>query len=73
MWVLSVASNPRTETYSFSKGNGKGNGMKFECLLVSDNSDEYCLGQVRRKGKEPAATKDFEAAINKSKRALYGR
>ena len=52
-WVLSVASNPRTEVYSFDKGTGKGNGMKFECLLVSDNSEEYCLGQFRRKGKEP--------------------
>ena len=67
MWVLSVASDPLKEVYSFSKGNGKGkgNGMKFECLLVSDNSDEYCLGQFRRKGKEPAATREFDEAIKK--------
>ena len=67
-WVLSVASHPRTEVYSFTKGNGKGNGMKFECLLVSDNSDEYCLGQFRRKGKEPAATKEFNEAVDKFKK-----
>ena len=67
-WVLSVASNPRTEVYSFDKGKGKGNGMKFECLLVSDNSEEYCLGQFRRKGKEPTATREFNAAADKFKK-----
>ena len=67
-WVLAVASHPRTEAYSFDKGKGKGNGMKFECLLVPDNSDEYCMGQFTRKGKEPAATREFNEAVQNIKK-----
>ena len=67
-WLLSVASDPRTEVYSFSKGNGKSEGMKFECILVSDNSQEYCLCQFKRKSKEPAATRDFNAAADNFKK-----
>ena len=67
-WLLSVASDPRTDVYSFSKGKGKSEGMKFECLLVSENSEEYCLCQFRRKGKEPAATREFNAAADKFKK-----
>ena len=59
-FVLSAASRPRTENYSFSKGNGKGNDRKFECLIGSDKSEEYCLGQFKRKGKEPAVKREFK-------------
>ena len=67
-WLLSVASDPRTEVYSFSKGKGKSEGMKFECLLVSEDSEDYCLCQFKRKGKEPAATREFNAAADKFKK-----
>ena len=49
MWLLAVASDPRVEEYTYTKGTGKGKGKKFEVLLVSDDSDAYCLGQFRKK------------------------
>ena len=69
-WLLSVATHPRVEEYTYGKGTGKGKGKgkKFECLLVSDDSDAYCLGQFRKKGKEPAATNEFQATMEQFKR-----
>ena len=49
MWLLSVATDARVEEYTYTKGTGKGKGKKFEVLLVSDDSDAYCLGQFRKK------------------------
>ena len=42
-WVLAVATEPRQEDYQYAKGQGKGSGKKFECLLVSSDSDAYCV------------------------------
>ena len=67
-WLLSVATHPRAEDYTYAKGAGKGSGKKLECLLVSDDSDAYCMGQFRRKGKEPGATAEFKAALEKFKK-----
>ena len=66
-WLVSVASDPRPEEYTWSEGTGKGTGKgeTFECLLGSDDSTEYCLGQFKRQGKEPDATRDFTAAVGK--------
>ena len=69
MWLLAVGSDPRVEEYTYTKGTGKGKGKKFEVLLVSDDSDAYCLGQFRKKGKEHAATNEFKAATEKFKRS----
>ena len=68
-WLLSVATQPRVEDYTYTKGAGKGSGKKFECLLVSDDSNAYCMGQFRRKGKEPGATNEFKAALEIFKKA----
>ena len=67
-WLLSVAEDPKPEEYTWTKGIGKGTGKKFECRLVSEDSEQYCLGVFKRKGKEPAATKDFNAAVEKFKK-----
>ena len=67
-WVLAVATDPRQEDYQYAKGSGKGSGKKFECLLVSSDSDAYCVGQFKRKGREPGATNDFKAALDKFKK-----
>ena len=64
-WLLSVATAPRSEEYKWTKGTASGTGKKFECLLVSEDSSEYCLGLFRKRGKEPAATKEFTAAVAK--------
>ena len=63
--LLSVATDPRAEDYTYTRGTGKRYGKKFECLLVSSGSNAHCLGQFRRKGKEPAATNEFKAAMEK--------
>ena len=68
-WLLSVATHPRVENYTYSKGAGKGSGQKFECLFVSEDSNAYCLGQFRRKGKEPGATNEFKAELEKFKKS----
>ena len=67
-WLLAVASDPRVEEYTYTKGTGKGKGKKFEVLLVSDDSDAYCLGQFRKKGKDPIAENEFKATMEKFKR-----
>ena len=55
-WLLSVATAPRSEEYKWTKGTASGTGKKFECLLVSEDSTQYCLGWFRRRGNEPGAT-----------------
>ena len=72
-WLLSVATAPRSEEYKWAKANGDGTGKKLECLLVSEDSTEYCLGLFRKRGKEPGATKDLTAAMAKFRKALHGR
>ena len=65
VWLLSVATAPRMEEYRWTKGNTTNTGKKFECLLVSEDSTEYCLGLFRKRGKEPGATQEFTAAVAK--------
>ena len=62
-WLLSVATEPRTEEYKWTRGNTSNTGKKLECLLVPGDSTEYCLGLFRKRGKEPGATKEFTAAV----------
>ena len=64
-WQPSVATAPRSEEYNWIKPGASGAGKQFERLLVSEDSTEYCVGQFRKKGKEPAATKEFNAAFAK--------
>ena len=63
--LLSVATVPRTEEYKWNKGNVSITGNKFEFLLVSQDSTEYCSGVFRKRGKEPGATKEFTTAMAK--------
>ena len=58
------------EEYRWTKGNTTSTGKKFECLLVPEDSTEYCLGLFRRKGKEPDTTKEFTAAAAKFTKGL---
>ena len=64
-WLLSVATVPRSEEYKWSKGNVSGTSKKFECLLVSEDSSLYCMGLFRKRGRDPGATNEFNAAVNK--------
>ena len=64
-WRLAVVSEPKAETYTWSKGAGGGEGKKFQVRLVSEESTVYCVGIFRRRGKEPAASKAFDEAKDK--------
>ena len=64
-WMVKVAMEPCDLTYSWTKNNKTNNGRKLEFVLVSDDATKYCQGLYQRRGKEPKATEDFEAAKRK--------
>ena len=68
IWLLCVANVPRPVEYTWTSGKQKGTGKKSECLLVSEDSTQYCLGRFTRRGKEPQATQYFNAAAEKFKK-----
>ena len=59
------AQSNRHRRYQWTKNSTTNTGKKFECLLVSEDSTQYCLGLFKRKGKEPGATQNFNAAVAK--------
>ena len=63
--MVKVAMQPCDLTYSWTKNNKTNNGRKLEFVLVSDDATMYCQGVYQRRGKEPKATQDFEAAKQK--------
>ena len=67
-WLLSVVNVPRSVEYTWTKGSSSGTSKKLECLLVSEDSTQYCLGRYTRKGKEPVASQNFKAAEAKFKK-----
>ena len=56
-WMLMVAGEPKEHEYQWTKGNKSGTGRKLGCLLVSEDSTEYCPGVYKKAGNEPQATK----------------
>ena len=64
-WMLKVAMEPCDHSYSWNKANKTNNGRKLEFVLVSDDATKYCQGVYQRRGKEPKATEDIEAAKKK--------
>ena len=65
-WILKVAMEPQEVTYPFkNQKNERVEGRKLECLLVSEDSTQYCQGLYKRSGREPKATQDFESAKRK--------
>ena len=67
-WMVRVATEPEQSEYTWQKQGRSGKGCKFECLLVSEDSEEYCMGTFKRLGKEPKATQDFKEAKEKFKK-----
>ena len=61
-WMLIVASTPRKIEYQWNKNGKSGIGHKLEVVLMSEDSTQYCEGVPKKKGKEPQATKDVDAA-----------
>ena len=67
-WMLIVASTPRKIEYQWNKAGRSGTGHKLEVVLMSEDSTQYCEGVFKKKGKEPQATKDLDAAKDKFKK-----
>ena len=66
-WILKVSGEPQASTYPWNKNGKSGTGARLDCVLVSEDSTQYCQGTYKRKGKEPQATRDFDAAKAKYK------
>ena len=64
-WMVAIAMEPKEVTFTWNKNGKSGTGRKLECLLVSDDSTQYCEGLCRRQGKEPKANQDFDAMKQK--------
>ena len=65
-WILKVAMEPQELADPFkNRKNECAEGRKLECVLVSEDSTQYCQGLYKRSGKEPKATQDFESAKRK--------
>ena len=67
-WMVRLATEPEESEYTWQKHTRSGKGRKLEFLLVSEDSEEYCMGTFKRMGKEPKATQDFNAAKEKFKK-----
>ena len=63
--MLIVARNPWKVGYQWNKNGKSGTGHKLEVVLMSEDSTQYCEDVFRKKGKEPQATKDVDAAKDK--------
>ena len=63
--MLKVAMEPCDLTHTWTKNNKTNSGRKLEFVLVSEDSTKYCQGLYMRRGKEPKATEDIEAAKRK--------
>ena len=60
-WTLKVATEPSDQECKWTKNGQSNTGRKLECIFVSGVSEEYCQGTFKRYGKEPQASKDFQA------------
>ena len=58
----------KVQQKSVAKYRKTGKGKKCEWRLLGSDGTAYCVGQVKRFGKEPEATKNFEDALQKFKR-----
>ena len=68
--MVTVAVEPKEIAFTWNKNGKTGTGRKLECLLVSDDSIQYCEGIYRRQGKEPKATQDFDAMKQKFQKGI---
>jgi len=64
-WMLKVAMEPQEISYTWTQGGQNKTGRKLEFVLVSEDSTKYCQGLIKRWGKEPTATQNFDAAKRK--------
>ena len=66
-WILKVSGEAQASTYPWNKNGKSGKGARLDWVLVSEDSTQYCQGLYKRKGQEPAATREIDAAKAKYK------
>ena len=63
-WNLRVVQ-PRVVEYTYLWQGQERKGKKLECILLSENSDSYCMGLVRRTGSNDAGERKFQTMVEK--------
>ena len=63
-WLLKVFDVKEVD-YDYTWQGEHKKGKKVVMTLVSADSDQYCLGVIKKKGKEPKATQDFKTLKTK--------
>jgi len=65
-WTLRVVK-VRVNDYEYIWQGQEKKGKKFECILLSDDSNSYCTGLIKRSGKTGAADQGFNNSVAKFK------
>ena len=63
-WILRVVQ-PRVIEYVYSWQNQQRQGKKAEYILLSEDSNDYCMGSVKCSGSSVAAQQNFKAHVEK--------
>ena len=63
-WTLRVVQ-PRVIQYNYNWQGQERQGKRLECILLSEDSDSYCMGMVKRTGTADAAERNFKQLVEK--------
>ena len=68
-WKLHIDGPPKERTYSYKVDGGQSTkeGKAFTVKLVSEDQQHYCYGTFTRRGKEPGASHNYNAALASKK------
>ena len=66
VWILRVVQ-PRVVEYTYTWQSQQRQGKKAEYILLSEDSNVYCMGVVKCIGSSDTADKNFQAQVNKFK------
>ena len=70
-WTLRVI-HPHVIEYTYMYQGKTCNGQKLECILLSEDSQSYCMGTVRRSGSTATGEQNFGAMVKKFTTNPYG-
>ena len=63
-WSLRVVG-PKVVEYTYHWQGQTRQGKKLECILLSEDSNSYCMGLVKRHGSNAAAEQNFNNFVTK--------
>ena len=64
-WLLTICGDLREVEYVYTWRGETKTGKKVVATLVSADSDQYCLGMIKKKGKDPKASQDLTRMMEK--------